>query len=238
MVRRGRVTAAVVAGTIMVLGGSGAGAAALVLGHGAGALSLQAPALAVKEQNVNAAGRIRVALPAGGVGVNGSVDVGNFPKSVNVGNLPLNSAGRLQTQNGTGAWLQGSGAASNVGSSPVTVVSISGPGALKGMMLSIQNVAANAINNVKVIIVADGSTVFARSWFAFVCCWPSTPELGSTTPNATATSYASGNPSHNASMWFYPPGGIHFRHSMQIEVQQPAHQGGQVDSVIAQYTTG
>ena len=66
MFRRGRATAAVVAGTVMVVGGSGAGAAALVLGHGAGALSLQAPALAVKEQNVNSAGRIRVALPAGG----------------------------------------------------------------------------------------------------------------------------------------------------------------------------
>ncbi|MHB1787588.1 MAG: hypothetical protein ACYCS7_15920, partial [Acidimicrobiales bacterium] len=39
------------------------------------------------------AGRIRVALPSTGVGVNGNVSVSN---------LPTNAAGRVQVQNGTG----------------------------------------------------------------------------------------------------------------------------------------
>ena len=71
----------------IALGSGGLAVAATALIQPAGALSVQVPAVAVREQNVNAAGRIRVALPKTSVGVNGSVSVNN---------LPENSAGALE----------------------------------------------------------------------------------------------------------------------------------------------
>ena len=91
----------------LVLGASGATAAATALVQPAGALSVQVPAVAVREQNVNAAGRIRVALPKGGVGVNGSVSVNNLP-------VP-----------GEPHWASWNG---QVGTTPVTILNLSGSG--------------------------------------------------------------------------------------------------------------
>ena len=71
----------------IALGSGGLAIAATALIQPAGALSVQVPAVAVREQNVNSAGRIRVALPKTSVGVNGSVSVNN---------LPENSAGALK----------------------------------------------------------------------------------------------------------------------------------------------
>ena len=212
----------------LVLASGGAATAAVSAIQPAGALSAQVPAVGVREQNVNSAGRIRVALPKGSIGVNGSVSVSN---------LPENSAGRVKVQNGSGAWHQVFGGASNVGSTPHPVVSVSGAGTFKGLQMSIQGVGTNGINNVYVTVVADGQVVFSRSWFAYVCCWSSTPVMGATSPNASiATPAATGMLGHSASMWFYPPGGIAFSHSLQIDVSQPGATGGQSDDVFAWYS--
>ena len=72
----------------LVLASGGAATAAVSAIQPAGALSAQVPAVGVREQNVNSAGRIRVALPKNSIGVNGSVSVSN---------LPENSAGHLET---------------------------------------------------------------------------------------------------------------------------------------------
>ena len=112
----------------LVLGASGATAAATDLIQPAGALSVQVPAVAVREQNVNSAGRIRVALPKGGVGVNGSVAVSN---------LPVNSAGRVQTQNGNGtAELAQTSWGATFSSAPTVLVDVTGSGIFKGANLS------------------------------------------------------------------------------------------------------
>ncbi len=212
---RGKALASLVAGSSLIAGG-GIGVAAVAALSPAGALSVQVPAVAVREQNVNAAGRIRVALPKTSVGVNGSVSVSN---------LPLDSAGRLQTQNASGPWHQAFGGSSNVGSNPVTVASVTGAGVFKGFQLAIAN-ATNGYANVYVTIYADGQVVFSRSVFAFICCWPSTPTMGAENlPNAR-------------SMWFYPPGGIRFTKSLRITLQQPNQNGGQSDGLFSWYTSG
>ncbi|MHB1787452.1 MAG: hypothetical protein ACYCS7_15210, partial [Acidimicrobiales bacterium] len=204
------------AGAVLVTGG-GLGAAAVMTLPAAGAATAQLPAAAVREQNVNAAGRIRVALPSTGVGVNGNVSVSN---------LPTNAAGRVRTQNGTGTWNQASGGSSNVGSTPVQLISKSGSGVFQGLQLAVQNAGSTGYANTYVQVVADGHVVFERSWFAFICCWASSPTLGATTmPNSR-------------SMWFYPPGGIRFHHSFQVNVFQPAQNGGQANGVFAWYTNG
>ncbi|MHB1712491.1 MAG: hypothetical protein ACYCV7_14010 [Acidimicrobiales bacterium] len=100
--------AGIVAGSALLAGGGGLGVAALASAQPAGALTGQLPAVGVREQNVNSAGRIRVALPSGGVGVNGNVSVNNFPKTqavngtVNVGNLPVKN-GQVQVSSSGGA---------------------------------------------------------------------------------------------------------------------------------------
>ena len=131
----------------LVLGASGASVAATALIQPAGALSVQVPAVAVREQNVNAAGRIRVALPKTSVGVNGSVSVSN---------LPLNSAGRLQTQNGSGiqqfATTQ-NGDPVNPGST-VDIVNVQGQGRFQGKWYSLRPVTL-ALTNASVS--AEGS---------------------------------------------------------------------------------
>ncbi|MHB1712891.1 MAG: hypothetical protein ACYCV7_16095, partial [Acidimicrobiales bacterium] len=61
--------AGILAGSALLAAGGGLGVAALASAQTAGALSAQLPAVGVREQNVNSAGRIRVALPKGSVNV-------------------------------------------------------------------------------------------------------------------------------------------------------------------------
>ncbi|MHB1711054.1 MAG: hypothetical protein ACYCV7_06590 [Acidimicrobiales bacterium] len=169
--------AGIVAGSALLAGGGGLGVVALASAQPAGALSAQLPAVGVREQNVNSAGRIRVALPSGGVGVNGSVSVSNFPKTqgvngtVNVGNLPLNSAGQLKVTSGAatasgvphqasvGPWL---------GLSPrqiATIVNVTGSGTFTGLRALTQNSGTDCW----VQVTIDGHVPFSQacSWGAY-----------------------------------------------------------------------
>ena len=180
----------------LVLGASGATAAATALIQPAGALSVQVPAVAVIEQNVNAAGRIRVALPKTSVGVNGSVSVSN---------LPVNSAGRLQTQNGSAV----EGVTHSLEVDPtvaananVTLLDISGPGVLVGV--GVGNSGADC--NAGVLISLDGVAIyddgigFPHNWFG-------------------NTSHMSGGPNGNGGygMSLWPPSGLPFHKSLVVQ---------------------
>ena len=202
VLQSGRATVAALAGTAMVVGGAGAGTAALALGHSAGALSLQAPAIAVREQNVNSAGRIRVALPSGGVGVNGTVSVSNFPKTqpvsgtVNVGNLPSTSAG---TSHLASAFFTVTG-------NPTTLLNVSGNGVFKGIGIG-DNLSGNGCNaSLTLVITIDGQNVFsdgaplAAGWF------------GSTSYLSSAVNNQGG-----WGMQFWPSGGLPFHQSLVVK---------------------
>ncbi|MHB1711959.1 MAG: hypothetical protein ACYCV7_11235 [Acidimicrobiales bacterium] len=209
--------AGILAGSALVAGGGGLGVAALASAQQAGALSAQLPAVGVREQNVNAAGRIRVALPKGGIGLSGNVSVNNFPKSVNVGNLPTNAAGRVQTQNGTGVQEY---ASTNNGQpvspgNPVVLVNVTGKGRFQGF--DIGSPGANGSGGVTVLI--DGHPVYNDGLGVAA----TTPGGGNGTNNAgccglgipgvwgTVTSDGTGT-------YFFPPGGMVYHHSLVVEV--------------------
>ena len=223
VVRGGRATLAAAAGTVMVVGGAGAGTAALALSHSAGALSLQAPAIAVREQNVNSAGRIRVALPSGGVGVNGTVAVSNFPKTVNVGNLPTNAAGRVQTQNGRGASEYASGYTPGLAEGhSVTIANVTGTGVFKGVEMGTDANSPFA----RVTVIIDGRTVFSHSvgihyWF------PNT---------ANFTSGQGLNANGGWSLSFFPPGGFAFHKSLVVTIANQDF-GSQAQTFDTRYDT-
>jgi hypothetical protein len=100
---------------------------------------------------VNSAGRIRVALPKGGVGVNGSVSVSNFPTSVSVNNLPVPGKPRWASWNG------------QVGMTPVTILSISGSGYFNSAEIGNNGGGSNpSCQNLTVII--DGNVAFQSSF--------------------------------------------------------------------------
>ncbi|MHB1786326.1 MAG: hypothetical protein ACYCS7_09265 [Acidimicrobiales bacterium] len=166
----------------------------------AGALSAQVPAVGVREQNVNSAGRIRVALPKTGVGVNGSVSVSN---------LPVNSAGRVQTQNGTGQPLQFNGSQS-VGTNPVTMLQVAGAGVFQGIMVTEDS---GAVPNV--IVTIDGRVAFNRSTAGSGCCWINSPEWGSAL-----------TPAGFNSMYFTPNPGFSFHKSLTITVSNTNNKTG------------
>ena len=140
----------------IALGSRGLAIAATALIQPAGALSVQVPAVAVREQNVNAAGRIRVALPKTSVGVNGSV---------NVSNLPVTSAGRLQTQNGTGQPHQagvGPWVVIPYGQS-VTVLDVAGSGTFTGLRAVSNPNSASGYTDGLVTVTIDGQIAFQNN---------------------------------------------------------------------------
>ena len=214
VLQSGRATVAALAGTAMVVGGAGAGTAALALGHSAGALSLQAPAIAVREQNVNAAGRIRVALPSSGVGVNGTVSVSNFPKTqpvsgtVNVGNLPTNSSGQLKVVPGAATGVAGnSSTAWNTafGASPTIIANVSGSGVFKGALLS--DFHGNQCSALTIQI--DGSPYAYYQISSAIVVGGNSATLGGSVSGGQAR------------MWFMPPGGLPFHKSLVVEATNP-----------------
>ena len=176
----------------LVLGASGATAAATALIQPAGALSVQVPAVAVREQNVNSAGRIRVALPKTSVGVNGTVAVSN---------LPVNSAGRVQTQNGNGtAELAQTSWGATFSSAPTVLVDVTGSGIFKGANLSdFANSGCLAIQG-----SIDGMGFYYQINAAM--------DIGGN--SAVLGGSVSGG---QARLWFMPPGGLPFHHSLLVE---------------------
>ena len=176
----------------IALGSGGLAIAATALIQPAGALSVQVPAVAVREQNVNAAGRIRVALPKTSVGVNGSVSVSN---------LPLDSAGRLQTQNGNGtAELAQTSWGATFSSAPTVLVDVTGSGIFKGANLSdFANSGCLAIQG-----SIDGMGFYYQINSAMAIGGNSAVLGGS----------VSGG---QARLWFMPPGGLPFHHSLLVE---------------------
>ena len=192
----------------LALGASGASVAATALVQPAGALSVQVPAVAVREQNVNAAGRIRVALPKTSVGVNGSVSVSN---------LPLNSAGRIQTQNGSGiqqlATTQ-NGDPVNPGST-VDIVNVQGQGRFQGFDIGTSGPAGGGY----VQVLIDGHLVYADGIGV-----PATTDGGG---NGTSNTGCCGLgipgvwgtvTTDGLGVYFLPPGGFTYHHSLVVLV--------------------
>ena len=180
----------------LVLGASGASAAATALIQPAGALSVQVPAVAVREQNVNAAGRIRVALPKTSVGVNGSVSVSN---------LPVNSAGRVQVQNGTATTYQAEGFPT-VGTSAQTIVNVTGTGNLKFLEVGDAGSGSHHPWYLGVTVITDGH----EAWYSDVGgqYW-----IGNNTPGASFTNI---NEADGYGLTLALPGGIPFEHALQV----------------------
>ncbi|MDA8183471.1 MAG: hypothetical protein M0035_03445 [Actinomycetota bacterium] len=204
----------------LVLGASGASVAATALIQPAGALSVQVPAVAVREQNVNSAGRIRVALPKTSVGVNGTVAVSN---------LPLNSNGRVQTQNGTGVSHEFEFGERVSGSSPITLAHVNGSGVFEGIDIGDNQVTGNA-TCYNLTVVTDGTTVFNDGWGT----------AATTSPvNQANSEYVSGpNQAGGYAMAFTPSGGLPFQHSLLVQTYA-YNCGGNSAYVVARgwYTT-
>ncbi|MHB1712256.1 MAG: hypothetical protein ACYCV7_12770 [Acidimicrobiales bacterium] len=199
--------AGILAGSALLAGGGGLGVAALASAQPAGALSAQLPAVGVREQNVNSAGRIRVALPSGGVGVNGNVSVNNFPKSVGVNNLPLNSAGQLKVASSPAAapalLNQQFARADSVTIQPgqtITLLATNGSGIFQGL-----DVGNSQCQSTGLVINVDGRTVFADGiGVASSYVFPSSPVMSN-----------AGSPA-NAGIYFFPPLGMPFHQSLSI----------------------
>jgi hypothetical protein len=126
----------------IALGSGGLAVAATTLIQPAGALSVQVPAVAVREQNVNAAGRIRVALPKSGVGVNGTVSVNN---------LPVSSAA-VAHANRIGRWD------SVTSGTTLTLTDVTGSGTFDGVVAR-SGAAGPGIANCRLEVVIDGSVM-------------------------------------------------------------------------------
>ncbi|MHB1711961.1 MAG: hypothetical protein ACYCV7_11245, partial [Acidimicrobiales bacterium] len=153
--------------------------------------------------------------------VNGSVSVSNFPKTqgvngtVNVGNLPVNSAGQLKVApTGSAATTTSSSTAFSgtiyLSNSSPTVLNVTGSGKLLAIDVKSQNG-----QQVRMNIYSGGAQAWSQST-AGGCCWAPTPDFG--------WSGASGG----SSMWFTPPSGLSFQSSLRIVLQSSAN-------VTAQY---
>ncbi|MHB1787455.1 MAG: hypothetical protein ACYCS7_15225 [Acidimicrobiales bacterium] len=185
--------AGVLAGSVLLAGGGGLGVVALASSQSAGALSAQLPAVGVREQNVNAAGRIRVALPSTGVGVNGNVSVSN---------LPTNAAGRVKTQNGTGtSGFSAQNAMSVPAGQTVTLASVSGSGRFVGVDLGTAGYSSNA--SIALVVQLDGAQVMADGIASPACCGLGAPGIWGSEGNGTGA-------------YFFPPGGLPFHKSLVV----------------------
>ncbi len=182
----------------LVLASGGAAAAAVSAIQPAGALSAQVPAVGVREQNVNSAGRIRVALPKGSLGVNGSVSVSN---------LPENSAGRVKVSPPGSSGAQLPQACGSPSSSTQTLLSVSGPGVFHGIVLWTSGASVDI-----------GITVDGQTWMS---------ATGQDLSAGVIESLAAGSPGDSAmgatsgNFHFFPPGGLAFEHSLVITAVNP-----------------
>ncbi len=201
----------------LVLASGGAAAAAVSAIQPAGALSAQVPAVGVREQNVNSAGRIRVALPKGSLGVNGSVSVSN---------LPENSAGRVKVSAGAPGepYTAVFGGTVPDNGQPTTLVSLAGRGMLKGLVAG--NVSGDS--NEIFILTIDGHTILndgqnGYAWLGDSSFWGG----NSSAPADCSSCYA---------MHFFPPGGLAFSKSLVLQAMPTQ---GHADTTYARvlYTT-
>ena len=173
------------------------------------------------------------ATPAGASTANTSlppvnVSVSNTP-TVNVGNLPINSAGRLRVQNGTGtsvASVYGPwGSLTTSSQAPVIIANFAGPGIFKGATWWSTEVNCNPFDGT-VAIYVDGATVLSAAWSNFA--WPSangtwgTPGQGSNFFGGASESALGGSVGtwcQSPTGHFFPPGGLPFQHSLVITMQ-------------------
>ncbi|MHB1712514.1 MAG: hypothetical protein ACYCV7_14125, partial [Acidimicrobiales bacterium] len=207
--------AGILAGSALLAGGGGLGVAALASAQPAGALSAQLPAVGVREQNVNSAGRIRVALPSGGVGVNGSVSVNNFPKTqgvsgtVNVGNLPENSAGQLKVAPTatptTGQPLQASAGPWDTltPGQVINVVNATGSGTFTELRVN-----TNGNHDCTVTVTIDGQTAFSQA-----CSW------GATSSSGAAAISGGMNSTGGYVLNYTPPAPLTYSKSLVVSIQ-------------------
>ncbi|MHB1487759.1 MAG: hypothetical protein ACYCS7_06985 [Acidimicrobiales bacterium] len=184
--------AGMLAGTALL--GGGLGTAAIATLPAAGAATAQLPAAAVREQNVNAAGRIRVALPGG---------------SVNVGNLPVNSAGQLQVAPpGVSPAHLPQACGNGLGASPATLLSVGGPGVFRGIVLWTNGPV------VTVNISVDG-----QSWMSST--GGLNTGIADNTAGGSVGNSIIGGPPGSSNFHFFPPSGLGFAHSLAITATSP-----------------
>ncbi len=177
----------------LVLASGGAATAVVSAIQPTGALSAQVPAVGVREQNVNSAGRIRVALPKGSIGVNGSVSVSN---------LPENSSGRLQVQNGSGtSGFAAQDSLSLPAGQSVVLARVSGPGRFVGVDIGTNGYSSNA--QIALVVQLDGATVMADGIAGPACCGLGAPGIWGSEANGTGG-------------YFFPPGGLPFHKSLVV----------------------
>ena len=159
-----------------------------------------------------------------------NVSVTNTP-TVNVGNLPTNSAGRLRVQNGIGstvAVVDGPwGQLTTSSQAPVTIANFAGPGIFKGATWWSTNANCSAFDGL-VYIYIDGQMVMGGAWSSFA--WPSgngtwgTPGQGSNFFGGASESALGGSIGtwcQSPTGHFFPPGGLPFRTSL-VMTMQPA----------------
>ncbi|MHB1487760.1 MAG: hypothetical protein ACYCS7_06990 [Acidimicrobiales bacterium] len=188
--------AGMLAGTALL--GGGLGTAAIATLPAAGAATAQLPAAAVREQNVNAAGRIRVALPSTGVGVNGNVSVSN---------LPTNSAGRLKTQNGTGQAQLAQAWAVTINDGGITPANVSGSGVFKGLVLTAyQDGNAGCAG---AFVTIDGQQMLGEAIGGGANFGVTNPIEGASNPNGAGNNF----------LYFTPPGGLPFHKSLNVNLK-------------------
>ncbi len=188
-----------------------AGGAMLMIGAGFGAVA----ALTASPAGANTA---HSSLPP----VN--VSVSNTP-TVNVGNLPINSAGRVQVQNES-ASSQGVfyGPWTNVPQGQwYTLVNVSGAGELTGMQVanSVPGGSCGYVGDTLVIVIADGNLAF-RSWVSWATYWSQNTGGGSV--------YGGSSPCQGDGPWFslhyFPRSGIQFEHSLVVETNSSGNGNG------------
>lgn len=183
--------------------------------HGVGALA--ASAIFMIGAGLGAAAALTTS-PAGASTAHSSlppvnVSVSNTP-TVSVGNLPINSAGRVQVQNESATSYETFiGPFTSVPQNQwYTEVNVSGAGKLTGIRFAN---AANGQGNCNyqgdtlIQVIADGNMAF-RSWVSRATYWG----------NESSSVFGGANPCTGYGPWFsmhyWPPQGIQFEHSLKV----------------------
>ncbi len=175
------------------------------------------------------------ASPAGASTANTSlppvnVSVQNTP-TVNVGNLPINSAGRLRVQNGIGTnevyqfgggvWgYQVTAVCSSCQPNVITLANISGPGLFYGMAWWATQTDCSAFDGVTNLIV-DGHYLLNNAWSNYA--WPN--NVGGADVNNNMFFGGPGSPlggqlaaCSSPAGHYYPPTPIPFQHSLVVQM--------------------
>ncbi len=190
IVETGRASLAMAVGAILIATGSGIGLVTLTSASTAGAATSKAQApIPVVEQNLDSAGRIRVAGPT-------------------------NPGGQLQVSNGSAAATSFNGPWVTVGccGGSNVMASLQGPGVFTGFTINTYGWACGCWNpDGNVTVNIDGQTVLSENldWFG---SWLNEGPVigGSWRPGG----WCGGGPCATAYWW--PPGGISFQNNVTI----------------------